>query len=211
MKKIRRPGLKKLIATCPHMRRIYDLGGYPPARNREGGFPALLRTIVDQQVSTQSGAAIWRRLEEGITEITPDAVLNAGEDGLRACGFSGQKIRYAGELARAIKVGQLDLAALEHQSDEVVKAALVQIKGIGRWTAEIYLMFSLNRPDIWPAGDLALVVAAQHLLGLPDRPTADEMDALSQQWRPWRTTAALMLWQYYCYLKPGAGGEPGRP
>jgi len=86
----------------------------------------------------------------------------------------------------------------------------VQIKGIGRWTAEIYLMFSLNRSDVWPAGDLALVVAAQHLLGLPRRPTADEMDAISEQWRPWRTTAAIMLWQYYRHIKPGAGGEPGR-
>jgi len=210
MKRIRRPGLKKLIAMCPHMRRIYDLGGYPPPRDREGGFPALLRTIVDQQVSTQSGAAIWRRLEEGVGDITPVAILKAGESGLRACGFSGPKTRYAGELSRAITTGALDLGALEHQSDEAVQAALVQIKGIGRWTAEIYLMFSLNRSDVWPAGDLALVVAAQHLLGLPRRPTADEMDAISEQWRPWRTTAAIMLWQYYRHIKPGAGGEPGR-
>jgi len=192
------------------MRRIYDLGGYPPPRDREAGFPALLRIIVDQQVSTQSGAAIWRRLESGIGIITPVSILKVGEDGLRACGFSGQKARYAGELARAITTGALDLDALHHQSDDEVQATLVQIKGIGRWTAEIYLMFALNRPDVWPAGDLALVIAAQHLLDLPDRPNLAEMDALSWQWSPWRTTAAVMLWHYYRLIKPGAGGEPGR-
>jgi DNA-3-methyladenine glycosylase II len=124
--------------------------------------------------------------------------------------FQRLKTRYAGELARAITTGALDLAALEHQTDEAVQAALVQIKGIGRWTVDIYLMFSLNRPGVWPAGVLALVVAAQHLLGLPSRPTAGEMGAISEQWRPWRTTAAIMLWQYYHHIKPGAGGEPGR-
>lgn len=192
------------------MRRIYDLGGYPAPRDREAGFPALLRIIVDQQVSTQSGAAIWRRLESGLGTITPTSILKADEDGLRSCGFSGQKARYAGELARAIIAGDLDLDALRHQSDDEVQATLVQIKGIGRWTAEIYLMFALNRPDVWPAGDLALVIAAQHLLDLPDRPNLAEMDALSRQWSPWRTTAAIMLWHYYRLIKPGVGGEPGR-
>jgi len=210
MKTIRRPGLKKLVAQCPHMRRIYELGGFPPPRNREAGFPALLRIIVDQQVSTQSGAAIWRRLESELGTVSPGAVLKAGEPGLRACGFSGQKARYAGELAHAVSTGALDLEALNHLPDDEVQAALVQIKGIGRWTAEIYLMFALNRPDVWPAGDLALVVAAQHLLALPDRPDLAAMDALSRQWSPWRTTAALMLWHYYRLIKPGAGGEPGR-
>ena len=124
--------------------------------------------------------------------------------------FQRLKTRYAGELARAITAGALNLAALEHQLDKAVQAALVQIKGIGRWTAEIYMMFSLNRRDVWPAGDLALVVAAPHLPGLPSRPTADEMDAISEQWRSWRTTAAIMLWQYYCHIKPGAGGGSGR-
>ena len=199
-----------LIDACPHMRRIHDLGGYPPPREQPAGFATLLRIIVDQQVSTQSGAAIWRRLEEDLGDVTVDAVLNTGEEGLRASGFSRPKARYAGELARAIKSGELDLVALEHLPTPDVQAALVKIKGIGRWTAEVYLMFALNRPDVWPAGDLALVVAVQHLLDLPARPNIDEMDALSQQWRPWRSMAALMLWHYYRHIKKGQGGEPGR-
>ncbi len=210
MSKIRRPGLRKLVETCPHMRRIHALGGFPPPRDREAGFPALLRIIVDQQVSTQSGAAIWRKLENALGDVTPEKVLKAGDAGLRACGFSGQKTRYAQELSRAISTGALDLEALARRPDDEVKAALVEIKGIGRWTAEIYLMFALNRPDVFPSGDLALVVATQHLLGLPDRPGPAEMDELALRWSPWRTTASLMLWHYYRLIKPGAGGEPGR-
>lgn len=210
MKKIRRPGLKKLIAACPHMRRIYDLGGYPPPRDREAGFPALLRIIVDQQVSTHSGAAIWRRLEDGIGEVTPASVLAAGDGGLRACGFSGAKARYALGLAQAIVAGELDLESLRGQPNQVVQQELTKIKGIGRWTSDIYLMFALGRADVWPAGDLAVVIATQHLLGLSERPTQDEMDAISERWRPWRTTAAIMLWHYYRHIKSGTGGEPGR-
>jgi len=192
------------------MRRIYELGGYPPPRDREAGFPALLRIIVDQQVSTHSGAAIWRRLEDGIGDVTPDRVLDAGDAGLRACGFSGAKARYAGELARAIVERKLDLDSLKNLSNDVVQMELTKIKGIGRWTSDIYQMFALGRADVWPAGDLAVVIATQHLLGLADRPTQDEMDDISERWRPWRTTAAIMLWHYYRYIKAGTGGEPGR-
>lgn len=209
-KKIRRPGLRKLIDTCPHMRRIYELRGYPPPRDREGGFPALLRIIVDQQVSTQSGAAIWRRLEDGIGEVSPASVLKAGEEGLRACGFSGAKARYGMELARAVSSGDLDLEGLGRLPGEAVEAELTKVKGIGRWTSDIYQMFAMGRADVWPAGDLAVVIATQHLLDLPERPTQDQMDEISQRWRPWRTTAAIMLWHYYRHVKSGSGGEPGR-
>ncbi len=210
MAKTKRPGLRKLIAMCPHMARIHALHGAPPPRNRDPGFDVLLRIIVDQQVSTHSGAAIWRRLESGLGDVTPQSVLTAGEDGLRACGFSGGKARYGYGLAYAIDCGTLDLDKLSRMSDDYAQAELVKIKGIGRWTAEIYLMFALGRADMWPAGDLALAAAAGDLLGLEKRPTPAEMDEIGERWRPYRTTASIMLWHYYHHLRPSGGGVPAQ-
>ena len=118
MAKTKRPGLRKLVAMCPHMARIHALYGAPPPRNRDPGFDVLLRIIVDQQVSTHSGAAIWRKLEAGLGDVTPQSVLTAGEDGLRACGFSGAKACYGYGLARAVDCGTLDLDKLSRMSDE---------------------------------------------------------------------------------------------
>ncbi len=180
----------------------------PQPRGLEPGFATLLRIIVDQQVSTQSGAAIWRRLVESLGQVTPDIILHAGEDGLRQCGFSGAKARYGIALATAVTDGTVELHKLPRMSNERVEVALTQIKGIGRWTAEIYLMFALGRPDIWPAGDLAVAEAAGQLLGLPARPTIPEMDVIGERWRPWRSTAAVMLWHYYRHIRTGSGGQP---
>ena len=210
MARAKRPGLRKLIAMCPHMKSIHERFGSPPPRVREPGFDVLLRIIVDQQVSVQSGAAIWRRLEESLLDVTPVTVLKAGETGLRSCGFSGAKARYGTGLAEAIVSGQLDLENLYRKSDANAMAELIQIKGIGRWTAEIYLMFALGRPNLWPAGDLAVAAAAGHLLGWENRPTPDELDEIGERWRPYRTTAAVMLWHYYRHIKSGFGGMPGQ-
>jgi DNA-3-methyladenine glycosylase II len=209
MARTKRPGLRKLITTCPHMRRVHALAGSPPPRGLEQGFATLLRIIVDQQVSTQSGAAIWRKLEDGLGPISPDVVLVAGEEGLRACGFSGAKARYGVALATAVTDGTVDLEKLPRMSNARVEQALTQIKGIGRWSAEIYLMFALGRADIWPAGDLAVAEAAGRLLDLPTRPTIPEMDEIGEQWRPWRSTAAVMLWHYYRHVRTRSGGQPG--
>lgn len=204
------PGVRQLIKQCEHMRRVHDLAGAPPPRELDAGFPALLRIIVDQQVSTHAGAAIWRKLETNLGgRVEPKRVIKVGEDGLRASGFSRSKTAYALGLAEAVKSGALDLDGLATLSDADALAELVKLKGIGRWTAEIYLMFALGRSDIMPSGDLALQVGAQWLLGLPDRPSIKELDAAAERWRPHRSAAAVMLWHYYRFARPG-GGEPAR-
>ena len=179
------------------MKNALDLCGPPEPRTRAPGYSTLLRTIIDQQVSVQSGAAIWRRLEEGIEDISPEGVTRAGADKLRSCGFSRPKARYAQCLADAIIDGSLDLDKFDALNDEEVMKALTSVTGIGRWTAEIYLMFALGRDDVWPGGDVALAASAERLMVLGKRPTIAELDEIAERWRPWRTSAALVLWHYY--------------
>ncbi|MEQ8665718.1 MAG: DNA-3-methyladenine glycosylase 2 family protein [Rhodospirillales bacterium] len=205
------PGVSKLVRHCAYMKSVRDLYGAPPPRLLEPGFPALLRIIVDQQVSTHAGAAIWRKLESNLKgKIEPKSIIRAGEDLLRGSGFSRGKTRYALGLSEAIVQGDLDLDGLVKLDDAAAQSELVKIKGIGRWTAEIYLMFSLGRPDIMPSGDLALQVAAGTLLGMDERPSIKDLDAIAERWRPYRSTAAVMLWHYYRHTKAGGGGEPAR-
>lgn len=201
-------GLHDLVDQNAHMRRVYETAGAPLSRRRADGFQTLLRIIVDQQVSVQAGAAIWRKLEKQLGEISPGSVLRASAEDLRAGGLSRAKATYSQALAEEIEEGRLDLLALREASDAAVFEALTQVKGIGRWTAEIYLMFGLDRPDVFPVGDLALIVSAQRLLNLPERPSHKEMEVIAEDWRPWRTTAALMLWHYYRYTG-GPGGPAG--
>ncbi len=189
--------VRALAKQCDYMAKAFETGGMPPARNREGGFRTLLRIIVDQQISVHAGAAIWAKLEDRLGEISAKRVMAVREPTLRKCGLSGQKIRYARELAGAIKSGSLDLGGLAALDDDAAAAQLTAIKGIGRWTAEIYLMFAMGRPDIMPAGDLALQVAAQNLIGLKERPTDKELRVIAERWQPYRTAAAIMLWQFY--------------
>lgn len=188
-----------LVGQCPDIARAHKLIGTPPARDRDAGFATLLRIIIDQQVSVQSGAAIWKRLEVGLVDCTAPAVLDAGDDKLKAFGLSRPKARYAIGLAEAIRDGTLNLDALKDLPNDDVKAQLTAVKGIGRWTAEVYMMFALGRPDIWPAGDLALAEAAKRLLNLDTRPTPDQLDEIGERWKPERTAAAVFLW--HCYKK----------
>lgn len=187
------------MSQCPHIAAAHKRIGTPAPRDRDAGFETLVRIIVDQQVSVQSGAAIWKRLNEGIASCEPDQVLDAGLDGLRALGLSKPKAGYVTGLAMAVRSGALDINGLQNLSDQVAKRHLMDIKGIGRWTAEIYLMFALGRPDIWPAGDLALAEAVKKLLSLETRPTPDQLDAIAERWKPERTAAAVFLW--HCYKK----------
>lgn len=186
-----------LIKACPDFARAHEVIGTPQARDRSSGFASLLRIIVDQQVSVQAGAAIWRRVEEGVGDCTPENVLKFSDEKLRTFGLSRPKAKYAICLAEAITSGSLDLQALENAESDEVRKQLTAIKGIGRWTAEIYLMFALGRADVWPAGDLALAEAAKRLLKLDARPTPDQLDEIGERWRPERTTAAVFLWHYY--------------
>lgn len=171
--------------------------GYPEPRLREPGYETLLRTIVGQQVSVASAAAIWRKLEAALGEGAPAEVLLAQDgDALRACGLSRQKQSYARSLAELTVSGAVDFSNLPRDDEEAI-SELVRIKGIGRWSAEIYLLFAEGRPDIFPAGDLAVQVELGRLLGLPERPSERQVRELALPWSPWRGAAAIFAWHHY--------------
>jgi DNA-3-methyladenine glycosylase II len=192
-----RRGLVALRDSDPAIARVLQEAGPPPLLLREHGFGTLLRAIVAQQVSAASARAIWAKVEAAVTPLTPEGFLALGETGVRALGFSRQKIDYGLGLARMIVEGRLDLRRLSKLDDEAAIAELVSIKGIGRWTAEVYLLFALGRPDIWPALDIALMTAAGKLRGLEGRPTPKEATAIAEAWRPHRSTAAILCWHDY--------------
>jgi DNA-3-methyladenine glycosylase II len=166
-------------------------------RRRPEGFDVLTKIIIEQQVSLASSEAIWKRMSAAIDPFTPEKVLTFNEDGLRELGLSRQKAKYCRCLALDIAEQRLDLMSLRQMDDEEIQNQLTQVKGIGRWTAEIYMITSLERLDIWPAGDIALQSAMQHLKGLQARPYIDEMDMHAEPLRPYRTVAARLLWCYY--------------
>jgi len=192
-----RNGLRHIRDTCPHMRAAAVLYGNPKSRKREPGFATLIRIIIDQQVSVQAGAAIWNRLETAAGTVTPETILRLGETGLRGAGLSGAKARYVFGIAQAVAEGELNLERLQRCRQDTVFRELTKLKGIGRWTAEIYLMFALGRPDILPVGDIALQAAAGRLLGLGERPSPAELEVIGERWRPYRTVASVMLWHFY--------------
>ena len=193
-------GAAWLALRDPRFALALDAVGPLPLRRREGGFAALFDAIVSQQVSVASANAIWRRLEAaGLTEGVK--VAGATDDALRACGLSRQKIRYGRALAQA-DIAFYDLPFLPN---EQVIATLVAVPGIGRWTAEIYAMFSLGRADVFAPGDLALQEAARVLFGLEARPSERELRAMAEEWSPWRAVAARLLWAYYHVAKSREG------
>ncbi len=174
--------------------------GYPEPRIRETGYRTMLRTIVGQQVSVAAAASVWRRMEELLGEDMPPALLLAQDfDALRACGLSRQKQAYARSLCELVAGGELDLASLPADDEEAI-AALIRVKGIGRWSAEIYLLFAEGRADIWPAGDLAVQAGIGRILGLVERPSERETRALAEDWRPHRGAIAIFTW--HCYANP---------
>ncbi|MXO96259.1 DNA-3-methyladenine glycosylase 2 family protein [Erythrobacter aquimaris] len=171
--------------------------GYPEERIRPTGYRTLLRTIVGQQVSVAAAASVWNKLETELGEdMAARELLDRDFDTLRACGLSRQKQGYARSLCELVESGELDLESLP-QDDEEAIAELVRIKGIGRWSAEIYLLFAEGRQDIWPAGDLAVQEAVGRLLGLPERPSEKHTRELGEQWRPYRGAMAIFTWHTY--------------
>lgn len=203
--------LTEVAEGCPRVARALKDVGPPEPRMRPAGFGSLLRIIIDQQVSTAAGAAIWAKTQDafGGMEPTPQAVARASEETLRICGLSRPKRRYVRALAERITDGTLDLDALATAPDDAVRAALQPIPGLGPWSIDIYLLFCLGRADIWPAGDLALQAACQTLHDLPVRPDPKVMVSLAQSWQPWRGAVALLLWRWYGRkIKPGGGGVP---
>ncbi|MEO3428300.1 DNA-3-methyladenine glycosylase 2 family protein [Pelagibius sp. CAU 1746] len=192
-----RPAMDALAAADPDIAEAYARCGLPPQRGSEPGFAGLMRMIAGQQVSVQSARAIVARLEERVDPLTAEQFLKASDADLKAVGLSRPKMRYGRILAGEIAAGALDIQGLEALDDAEAVAALTRVKGIGQWTAEIYLLFALKRPDVWPVGDLALCVAAQHLKKLEARPGPKAMLALGEAWRPHRSAAARFLWHLY--------------
>ena len=181
----------------PRIAKVIAELGLPEPRIRPRGYETLLRTIVGQQVSVKAAAAVWNKLEAARGDLTnPDSVLSASFDELRACGLSRQKQGYARSLAELVKSGELDLQNLPEDDEDAI-ALLIQVKGIGRWSAEIYLLFAEGRLDIWPAGDLAIQIAVGRILGLEARPTEKETRLLAELWRPHRGAAAILAWHEY--------------
>lgn len=171
--------------------------GVPAPRVQPRGYQTLLRTIVGQQVSVAAAASVWRKLEAALGPGCPPELLAAQSDEtLRACGLSRQKAGYARSLAGLVTSGALDLHALPADDEEAI-AQLVAVKGIGRWSAEIYLLFAEGRADIWPAGDLAVQIEIGRLFGMPERPSERAVRALAEDWRPHRGTAAILAWHSY--------------
>jgi DNA-3-methyladenine glycosylase II len=177
--------------------RVLQSLGPPPMWDREPGFPTLVHIILEQQVSLASARACFDKLLKTVERLTPESLLTLDDREFKEAGFSRQKTAYARILAEEIRTGTLDLVGLKNLSDDEAREQLMRLKGIGRWTADIYLLMALGRPDVWPVGDLALVIAAQRIKGLEARPNPEEFRNLGEAWRPWRSVAARLLWHHY--------------
>ena len=192
-----RRALRKLAEVDASLAATLDRFGVPDFWHREPGFTTLVLFILEQQVSLASAAAAFNRLRARVGEITPAAVLIPTDDELRADGFSRQKARYVRELARSVLEGRIDLAGLDSSADDEVRRQLIGLIGIGPWTADVYLLSCLRRPDVWPVLDRALQVATGEVLGLEITPDPTELLELGERWRPHRSTAARLMWHSY--------------
>ncbi|GGG50046.1 DNA-3-methyladenine glycosylase family protein [Chelatococcus composti] len=201
--------LGALAAADPLIGELVQAGARPPLRLREPGFPGLAAIIVAQQLSVASADAIWARVRARFDPLKPRTFLAASDEDLRACGLSLPKMRGLRAVALAIAEGRLMLDSLGAMAPEDAIAALTAVKGIGPWTAEIYLLFCLGHPDIFPAGDLALQEAARLALRLDERPREKQLRAIAaERWRPYRGVAARVLWAYYRIARRGREGAP---
>jgi DNA-3-methyladenine glycosylase II len=190
-------GLNELAARDDDLGGVLTRLGPPPMWDREPGFSTLVHIILEQQVSLASARACFEKLLTTVGRLTPESLLTLDDGALKEAGFSRQKAAYARILAEAVRTGNLDLDRLAELPDDEARDQLMHLKGIGRWTADIYLLMALGRPDVWPVGDLALVVAAQRIKGLDARPSREEFRELGEPWRPWRSVAARLLWHHY--------------
>jgi DNA-3-methyladenine glycosylase II len=200
--------LAQLLRIDPALEPLRAVAGRPPLRKRQPGFEGLAMIVVSQQVSVASAAAIWKRVRARFEPMEPATILAATEDDLRACGLSAPKIRTMRAVAQAIHSGEVPLADLPGLPADEAHAHLVTMKGIGPWTADIYLLFCIGHPDAFPAGDLALQEAVKLGFGLDERPSAKALAEFAERWRPWRGAAAKLLWAYYSAMKRGADATP---
>jgi len=195
-----RAALDCLVAQDPRLAPIEAAAGPLPWRSRAAGFAGLLQAIMGQQISNQAAAAIWGRLRTLPGATTPAGLLALSDDDLRGAGLSRPKMAHARSLAAAFLDGRLDAETLALMDDEAAIATIAAVRGLGRWTAEVYLLFALGRPDVFPAGDLALAASAAHLMDLPARPLAPALRTLAEPWRPWRGLAARLLWHHWRHV-----------
>jgi DNA-3-methyladenine glycosylase II len=192
---------RKLASEDENLGKVLKQYGTPPVWSRKNGFSTLIHIILEQQVSLASAKAAFVKLENTFGEITPRMILSLTDSQLKSVYFSRQKMDYARNLARAITEKKLNLAELELITDESSRIELMKINGIGRWTADIYLLMAMGRPDIMPVGDLALHIAWQKLGGLEHRPKSEEFFEIAKRWKPLRSVAARILWHYYLSVK----------
>jgi len=202
--------IQYLCASDPDLALIHTTLDPPPFWTRKPGFASLILIILEQQISLASARASFDRLRQTVSPLTPDQFLKLDDRRLKSCGFSRQKIGYGRNLAAAIVEGHLNLPALADMNDKSARSELVSVKGIGPWTADIYLLTVLGRPDIWPKEDLALAVAAQRIKQLDSRPTPRELEKLSMEWKPWRAVAARLLWHFYLHGPKTASDRQGK-
>jgi DNA-3-methyladenine glycosylase II len=189
------------LADEPIFAAILQNAGPPRFRRRRNGFGTLLHIILEQQVSIDAAAKMYHRLTGLCKPLSPTTFLALDDAILRSCGFSRQKMGYARDLAAAVERGSFDFARLAAAGDEAALADLVAVRGIGRWSAEVYLLFALGRPDIWPAADLGLQLAIAEQLGLGSRPSEVDLRLRGEKWRPWRSVAACLFWQSYLHAR----------
>ena len=188
--------LDALAASEPKIAEALARAGYPEPRISERGYITLLRAIVGQQVSIKAAASMWAKLQAAVGErVEPEAILAASDEALRGAGLSRQKASYARSLAEEVVSGRLNFDNLPEDDDEAI-AELVRVKGIGRWTAEVYLLFAEGRRDIWPAGDLAVQIEVGRIMGLGDRPSEKAVRDLAEAWRPHRGAFAIFSWHH---------------
>jgi len=187
----------ELAAIDTGLGAIIKAHGYPPFWSRPNTFETLVHIILEQQVSLASALSALNKLKERLQELTPARILLLTDEEMKACYCSRQKTSYIKYLAEAIISGQLNLTELEELPDDVVRAKLVALKGIGNWTADVYLMFVLQHPDVFPIGDLAAVNALKRVKNLPGTITRDEMLTIAAKWQPYRTIATMLLWHFY--------------
>ena len=190
-------GVQILCERDADLAGIVDRHGVPPVRLRKAGFATLAQIIVEQQVTLASGRAIWTRLEEGVGGVTPEAVVARTVDDLRTMGLSRQKATYIHGIAGAVVEGELNFRRVHRADDDGAREQLIRLKGVGRWTADIYLLTAMGRPDVWPRGDLALDTALMWLKRLRKKPRPERIDKLTGPWSPWRSVAARILWLGY--------------
>jgi DNA-3-methyladenine glycosylase II len=188
---------RELAARDEMLAGIFATHGDPPLWRRAAGFTTLVHIILEQQVSLKSARSMLLRLQSRIEPFTPVRFVELGVDYFRSLGVTRQKSAYLLHLSECIVSGELSFTKLARMSDDDARLVLTRIKGIGLWSADVYLLMAMRRADIWPAGDLALAVAMKDLKGLPHRPGPEELERLAENWRPHRAVAARMLWQYY--------------